>query len=87
MGKPKHNPPEEKRIRNLSWSDEENGVLRNLWGNPEVSTEDLVRVFKVRSRTSVMKHADELHLEPRGSLLKDRIDHEYLKKLMTVTEG
>lgn len=75
------------KMRNIPWSEEENEVLRRLWINPNISTKELVRVFKVRTESSVTAHADDLNLGSRGELSRDHIDHEYLKKLMTVTEG
>jgi len=63
------------------WSEEEIQLLKKLYPNPDVSMEDLRKIFKNRSTSAIVTQANRLGLRrPVGGV----IDYEYLKKLKEV---
>jgi len=75
----------------MKWTREEVEVLKRLWVNPKVSKEDLLRVFPYRSWDSIDCMARRrLGLPCRSEILErstDRINREFLKRLLDVVEG
>jgi len=61
------------------WSDEEVVVLRELYPNPNVGKDDLVKVFK-RSWKSIRCKANDLGLE-RKTIYPSDIDYGFLDEL------
>lgn len=62
------------------WSDEETELLRELWVNPKVTKEDLLRLFK-RSWNSLTNKAYELGLQSFTTYRGNLLDEEFLVKL------
>ena len=62
------------------WSDREVEILRELYPNPEVSQEDLEKVFN-RSGNAILHKAKSLKLR---KIYKENIDEEYLEQLRRV---
>jgi len=63
----------------LTWTDEENAVLTKLYPNPQVSKEDIQKVFHYRTWMSVQQHATKLNL--RRGIGERPINHDYLEQL------
>lgn len=74
-------------MNNVAWSPEEDKLLKALWGNPLVDMDDLEKILKLRTKEAIKKRAQFLGFPPYTDMVKDRIDHDYLKKLGMVTEG
>ena len=69
------------------WSKRGENLLKQLWENEKISYEDILRVFLDRTEKAIECKAMELGLKPRSQRVKERIDEEWLKKLLEVTEG
>lgn len=69
------------------WSKQEEDVLKQLWDKEEISYEDILKVFVERPGTAIEKKAYSLGLKTRSQRIKTKLDEDYLRKLLEVTEG
>ena len=69
------------------WSEREENILRQLWENEDIDYGDILKVFLERTENAINYKAKTLGLKPRGQRIKEKIDEEWLKKLLEVTEG
>lgn len=70
----------------MKWSDEEDEVLRKLWVHPEISREDLLKVFSSRTWHSIDGKRKGLRLESFQSYRKPQMNLEYYRELIRVHE-
>lgn len=70
----------------IAWKEEEVECLRELWLNPNVSTNDIAKVLRGRTRSGIEHKAGRLNLGPKR-VAPPQIDYEYLRKLQEVVDG
>ena len=71
----------------IKWTKEEETILRQMWGNPEISLKDMATVLKSRNSDSIKMKARSLDLPLLGGRQTPEVDLEYYQKLMEVVEG
>lgn len=69
------------------WMEEEKTLLKEMWGNPEISIKDMTKVLKTRSIDAIKMKARSLELPHLSNRQPPEVDLEYYRKLMEVVEG
>ena len=69
------------------WSEEEVRILKEMWKNPEILLEDMVKVLTSRNPDTIRKKAATLNLIPISERAQPEINFEYFKKLQEVVQA
>jgi len=67
------------------WSEQEIKILKELWNNPNISLNDILKVLTGRTYEAIKWKARNLKLGSKKHHIK--IDFEYLRKLGIVVSG
>jgi len=66
----------------MRWSEREIEILQKLYSKPDVTKEELLKVFPNRSWQAIMDKASDLSLKRSGG----SVDEEYLEQVLKVVE-
>jgi len=70
----------------VPYAEEEDEIIKQLWPNPDVTIDDILKVLKTRSKQGIEHRARRLGFGPK-TRRAPQIDYEYLRKLQEVVEG